>query len=213
MQDKALQVIAAAPNAFYLTGGTVVGRHLLHHRYSDDLDFFVNRSGSFIEDALAIGEALQSHFELVETNVAGDDFYRYYVSQDSVQLKIELINDVGYRAGHPEKTPLFVRTDNWQNILSNKITALNRDAPKDVADIIFLARRFSFHWKDVFHHAAQKSMDVSELNASRHLYEFPEEKMREVNWINEVDYHQLKSDLQQIGRDIFESGNNSLAPQ
>jgi len=34
-------------DSFYLTGGTALGRHYLKHRYSDDLDLFVNRNNDF----------------------------------------------------------------------------------------------------------------------------------------------------------------------
>ncbi len=45
--DKVLALIRQADTAFYLTGGTALGRHYLHHRYSDDLDLFVNAAGDF----------------------------------------------------------------------------------------------------------------------------------------------------------------------
>jgi len=35
------------PVDFYLTGGTVLSRAYLNHRYSDDLDFFVNQNPNF----------------------------------------------------------------------------------------------------------------------------------------------------------------------
>jgi len=43
--DKVLALIRRTDTAFYLTGGTALGRHYLHHRYSDDLDLFVNAAG------------------------------------------------------------------------------------------------------------------------------------------------------------------------
>ena len=42
--DKVLALIRQADTAFDLTGGTALGRHYLHHRYSDDLDLFVNQN-------------------------------------------------------------------------------------------------------------------------------------------------------------------------
>jgi predicted nucleotidyltransferase component of viral defense system len=35
------------PVGFYLTGGTALSRAYLNHRYSDDLDFFVNAVNDF----------------------------------------------------------------------------------------------------------------------------------------------------------------------
>ena len=45
--DKVLALIRQADTTFYLTGGTALGRHYLHHRHSDDLDLFVNAAGDF----------------------------------------------------------------------------------------------------------------------------------------------------------------------
>jgi predicted nucleotidyltransferase component of viral defense system len=47
LQDKALEVLKGHISPFYLTGGTALGRYYLDHRFSDDLDFFVNRDPGF----------------------------------------------------------------------------------------------------------------------------------------------------------------------
>jgi hypothetical protein len=47
LQDKVLKLIGSLSVDFYLTGGTALSRAYLNHRYSDDLDFFVNRSANF----------------------------------------------------------------------------------------------------------------------------------------------------------------------
>ena len=41
MQDRILARLAPIENDFSLTGGTAAFRAYLHHRFSDDLDFFV----------------------------------------------------------------------------------------------------------------------------------------------------------------------------
>ncbi len=48
LQDQALRVLAALDTGFYLTGGTAVARAYLNHRYSDDLDLFVNYDKRFL---------------------------------------------------------------------------------------------------------------------------------------------------------------------
>jgi len=48
-QDKVLNLLAGRLGDFYLTGGTALGRFYLGHRYSDDLDFFVNDYPDFAE--------------------------------------------------------------------------------------------------------------------------------------------------------------------
>ena len=47
-QDKVLKVLIECGIPFYLTGGTAVSRGYLNHRYSDDLDLFVNNDLNFV---------------------------------------------------------------------------------------------------------------------------------------------------------------------
>ena len=46
-QDKVLRILKNCDLPFYLTGGTAVSRGYLNHRYSDDLDLFVNNDPDF----------------------------------------------------------------------------------------------------------------------------------------------------------------------
>ena len=55
-QDRVLRTVNAVDTGFYLTGGTASSRGYLHHRFSDDLDFFVNddnRFGLWVERIIA----------------------------------------------------------------------------------------------------------------------------------------------------------------
>ena len=47
LQDRILARVAAIGSGFYLSGGTAAARGYLHHRYSDDLDMFVNDDDRF----------------------------------------------------------------------------------------------------------------------------------------------------------------------
>ncbi|MDD4310358.1 MAG: nucleotidyl transferase AbiEii/AbiGii toxin family protein, partial [Candidatus Cloacimonetes bacterium] len=42
LQDRAIAELKEVLDGFYLTGGTALDRFYLHHRYSEDLDFFIN---------------------------------------------------------------------------------------------------------------------------------------------------------------------------
>ncbi len=44
-QDRVLRLIQDLDVGFYHTGGTALSRCFLNHRYSDDLDLFVNANG------------------------------------------------------------------------------------------------------------------------------------------------------------------------
>ena len=43
-QNEILTLIEKAESDFYLTGGTALGRCYLNHRYSDDIDLFLNNA-------------------------------------------------------------------------------------------------------------------------------------------------------------------------
>ncbi|MBU4225365.1 MAG: nucleotidyl transferase AbiEii/AbiGii toxin family protein [Chloroflexi bacterium] len=46
-QDRVLEAFDQVDTGFYLTGGTAASRGYLGHRFSDDLDFFVNDDNRF----------------------------------------------------------------------------------------------------------------------------------------------------------------------
>lgn len=46
-QNELLALVQGANVDFYLTGGTALSRFYLNHRYSDDLDFFVNQNSEY----------------------------------------------------------------------------------------------------------------------------------------------------------------------
>jgi predicted nucleotidyltransferase component of viral defense system len=146
LQDKALKIIDELASDFYLTGGTVLCRHYLHHRYSDDLDFFMNAQSGFHKQVDKIITRLNNTFN--QFSFAGlkeDTFVRIFVSEKDVLLKIDFINDVSFHSAELIVSSLFSKTDSIQNILSNKISALSRDESKDFADLLFISRSFSFN--------------------------------------------------------------------
>lgn len=59
LQDKVLGIIGKLPVDFYLTGGTALSRAYLQHRYSDDLDFFVNNAPDFKKQVSDIIKVLE----------------------------------------------------------------------------------------------------------------------------------------------------------
>jgi len=57
LQDGVLNIISRSDTDFFLTGGTALSRAYYNHRYSDDLDFFLNKSQTYdeqMEEILAL---------------------------------------------------------------------------------------------------------------------------------------------------------------
>jgi hypothetical protein len=96
------------------------------------------------------------------------------------------VNDVSFRCGASESTELFERTDNLNNILSNKITALGRYSPKDVVDIVYISEFLSFNWESILNDAAEKDLWVNPIHAAEVLEQFPVEKLSEIAWSGEA---------------------------
>ena len=211
LQDKVFRLLACLPVDFYITGGTALSRAYLNHRYSDDLDFFLNGSDSFKIQAETVVKNLPRlglRFEILLTD---EGFLRLVVYDNSISLKLDFVNDVPFRSGVPVSTKIYHLTDTPENILSNKISALSRLAVKDLVDIVFICGIFSFKWTEVISEAFQKDMWVNPVQVAKILDDFPIVKLNEINWINEPPSHQwFKSQLEIIIRDVLQGNQNSI---
>jgi hypothetical protein len=124
-QDEVLKIIRPVDTGFYLTGGTAASRGYLHHRFSDDLDIFVNddtRFGLWVDriiQALVHQGNWQSQVSLRE-----ERFARLNLLRNNFTLKIEMVNDVPARVGTVVDDPILGLLDTAENILANKVTAL-----------------------------------------------------------------------------------------
>ncbi len=211
LQDKILRIIEDLPVDFYLTGGTALSRAYLNHRYSDDLDFFINQNSSFEKQVELILKSIRD--EQIETEIAvtGESFTRVFIHQNEAILKIDFVNDVPYRTGLPVKTDLFSKTDNPDNILSNKLTALSRLSEKDVVDIVYIALKHQFNWIYILKEAAEKDMWINAVEAAKILDGFPIDKLDEINWVVPLkDVPAFEKQLQILISDLLLGKQNSL---
>ena len=69
---------------------------------------------------------------------------RIFIEKDETRIKVDFVNDIPFHYGSFEQFAIFNKVDNWRNILSNKICALSRHEPKDVVDILFVAKKYYF---------------------------------------------------------------------
>jgi predicted nucleotidyltransferase component of viral defense system len=211
LQDKVLNIVGRLPVDFYLTGGTALSRAYLFHRYSDDLDFFVNGVSDFKKQVKTVINAITDAGLPVDTSVADDGFARIFVFVGEFSLKIDFVNDVPFRYGSPNTTPLFVRTDNVHNILSNKVTALGRYSARDVVDIVYICEYLKFNWEVIMNDASEKDLWVNPVHVVEVLDQFPVEKLQEINWVIESPSHEwFVSRINRIIPDILDGSANSL---
>jgi hypothetical protein len=184
LQDEVLAVMARVETGFYLTGGTALGRVHLRHRYSEDLDLFVNDDDRFQMwiDRLLVEWRGDARWTL---NVQRRDprFVRALLDRHDAQLKIEFVNDVRGRVGVPTRHAGFGLVDTPENILANKITALlDREEPKDLADVWALCQRGGLGLGDALVGAASKAVGVFAADVARVLLGATADDWRLVRW-------------------------------
>jgi hypothetical protein len=211
VQDDLMEMVQEQKVDFYLTGGTALSRCYLNHRYSDDLDFFANEAPDFKKQTERVVSAIRKAGMQIELGTASESFLRIMVLKDEVSLKIDFVNDVIYHYGDFEAAHFFNKIDSWRNILSNKLSAVSRLEPKDIADLLFIAKKFAFEWPDIMEEAKNKDLWIEPLNVSRIIKEFPVDLFDSVKWITPVAKKKLSKELHRMHDDIFYGHSNSLA--
>ena len=219
LQDGVMSIIKKLNTPFFLTGGTALSRHYYNHRYSDDLDLFVasdNLYQDWIEKVLeALFQEEQRTMLVVDRQTIRrlKEFTQVFVHASLVprhSLKIDFVNDVAAHYGDFETNEHLGTIDSWRNILSNKISALFRFEPKDIADIWIISKKNTFEWKTILEEAKTKEVGVEPEIIYNIIKSFPIEKLDRVRWVQKPEYHHVKNDLEQIGEDLFYGRENSL---
>jgi len=211
LQDKVLKIVGDLSGDFYLTGGTVLSRAYLFHRFSDDLDFFVNGVMDFKLKVNALIKGFSESGLKFDVSLADEGFARIFIIEGDCTLKIDFVNDIPFRSGTPIATPLFIRTDTLTNIQSNKVTALGRHSAKDIVDIVFISEILQFNWANIISDASEKDLWVNPVTVAEVLEQFPLEKLDEIGWINEKPSDEWFSKrINQIIPDILYGNENSL---
>ncbi|MBN2351155.1 MAG: nucleotidyl transferase AbiEii/AbiGii toxin family protein [Spirochaetales bacterium] len=201
LQDKILAAVDGAGTGFYLTGGTALSRCYFQHRYSDDLDFFINRSQKFhaMVDAVLSDLSGFSYAKIIE----GTDVVSLSVEN---RLKVDFVNDGGGRIGESIRHPLYSKVDNLENILANKICAIiGRDDPKDVADLWVIAQNKTIDWEAIFQGVGSKAEGIFPPLVCERLESFPIEWLDEVKWSQDKkpDAASFKKNIDSIIRSML----------
>jgi len=208
LQNGVLRAVENCKTQFFLTGGTALSRAYYRHRYSDDLDFFVNSAPDFHAQVDQVFERLKEEgFLWDETKdfTSRDRFVSFKVcrKESDVLLKLDFVNDVAPHFGDFIKTEIFNRTDSIRNILSNKLTALFRFAGKDVADIREIALHESIEWSEIINEARQKEAGIELSVAADILKGIPRSEFEGVRWITDPGWEAFQKDINAIALDMM----------
>lgn len=204
-QDEVLQSMRKVQHEFYLTGGTAASRIYLHHRYSEDLDFFANDHPDFLLWAerviaqLAQDSRWSCHILLKESR-----FVRLFLKKEGLDLKLEFVNDVPSHVGEIKLHEKFGRVDSAENIFANKITAvIDRRAPKDYADIWGFYGQMKLSVQEAIQGAQSKAAGIFPPDLARALFEANEADWRAVQWIQKPDAKKFIQDLHQLAESLL----------
>jgi len=204
---------------FYLTGGTALSRLYYNHRFSDDLDFFINQNSDYTALSEQVFSEIENNRDVLGYDIKyekirrSSNFTQIILnahSDPSVILKIDLINDVApHFGGFTENSP-FGRVDSIRNILSNKISCVYRFEPKDIVDLWIISLNYAFSWPEIFLEVRQKEAGIEPGSVSDIIGSFPSSGLEAIRWITQPNTEKVMKDLHVMLDDIAAGGLNSL---
>jgi len=207
-QDRVLAVFRDIETGFYLTGGTAASRGYLDHRFSEDLDFFVNDDERFglwaerVTQTLAASSEWQTEVLLKEPR-----FVRLNLEQEPGSLKLEFVNDVPAHVGAIHEHPILGRLDSPENILANKLTALlDREEPKDLADVWGFCCRLGLSVVRALEDAHSKAAGLFPADLARVLLGANRSDWELVQWIEAPEPERYLAELRRVGEELLLQG-------
>lgn len=189
---------------FYLSGGTALAAYHLHHRLSDDLDFFTDGDVPLTSVTKFMEEAKRA---LRATKLSYEHLYdrHIFALNTTPVLKVEFTKYAFRRLAPLQKTDgIFV--DSLLDIAVNKLfTLFDRNEPKDFVDLYFLLQKFAF---PTLIKGVQKKFDFTiapltlgaELLKVRHLTMIP----RMIHPLKREDLVEFfEREAKRLGKDIL----------
>jgi hypothetical protein len=204
-QDQVLKEINLEDTAFYLSGGTGASRGYLNHRFSDDLDLFVNDDNRFGLWAERLIQTLSCQPAWkVSVDQKEERFARLTVTRTNLSLKVEMINDVPAHVGQVSVHPVLGRLDTAKNILANKVTALlDREEPKDFADIWGFCCQMNLSLTEAITDAQSKAAGVFPADLARLLCSTTQADWEAVRWIHPPEVKIFLAQLNELGEKLL----------
>ena len=207
LQDGVMSILSRSGTDFFLTGGTALSRAYYNHRYSDDLDFFLNQSRTYDEQLDKVFASLHENgfvWSTEEEFSRAKNFTTFKVKKDAGDLlKLDFVNDMVPHFGEINKTSIFYRTDSIRNILSNKLSAIFRYEAKDIADIREIALHETIDWSEIITEARQKEAGLELTYISEILSGMPQSEFETIAWVKKPGWDEFQRDINRIVSDMI----------
>ncbi len=145
LQKETLILFSKSPlkDKFYWTGGTLLSFYYMHHRRSEDIDFFTNEKFNF-EEVNNFAESLKEplHLKNIESNKIYDRWEFFLKNKDKLKVEFVLYD---HKRLKPTKKWRNMQIDSLEDMATNKTMALiGRNDPKDLVDMYFILSKRKF---------------------------------------------------------------------
>jgi Nucleotidyl transferase AbiEii toxin, Type IV TA system len=203
-QDRILAVLRGIETGFYLTGGTAASRGYLQHRFSDDLDFFVNDDKRFDLWVDRVIEAISGSQAGRLRVLQRDERYVRLELEEPTSMKLEFVNDVPAHVGEIHLHPILGRLDSAENILANKLTALaGRSEPKDLADVWGFSCRHGLPLAAALEAAHSKAAGLFPADLARALLSATKDDWTLIRWIEAPPAEKFLEEVGKLGESLL----------
>jgi len=202
-----MNILQHSGTDFFLTGGTALSRAYYNHRFSDDLDFFINQSQTYDEQLDKVLAILHENGYSWDTNneyTRAKNFTTLKIRKNSeTSLKLDFVNDLVPHYGEIKETSIFYRTDSIRNMLSNKLSAIFRYAAKDIVDIREIAIHETVDWSTIICEARHKEAGLELVYVTEILTSIPQSEFEAIAWTKNPGWQEFRSDIDRIAFEMI----------
>ena len=171
-RDVLLQLISypAIENDFFLTGGTALSAFYLHHRVSNDLDFFTLASADLSEIDFWVRTMWPQRSAKIKES---PNFLSCLIDETKVDFVIDPLANKEKRERVHFENGHSLSLDTMANISSNKLSTLvSRVEPKDFLDFYFILKTYpERRLEDIFANARMKDAIFDDLPTAAYQLE------------------------------------------
>lgn len=146
---------------YFLAGGTALSLAYLHHRHSEDLDFFCAADRDTPTDSQLLASRLLEGGIEVEVLRKQPHFCRLKVTKGEESTLLDLVTQAGISL-LPNEIHRDVSVASLQDLAVNKVLALNREEAKDFVDLYLILKTGRWSLPDLLEMAKLKSADFED---------------------------------------------------